>query len=56
MKKYSVDVVMSYWNTIEVEAESREEAEEIAFNAFDIEKATQGEGEVMCVRTEGETE
>lgn len=52
MKKYSVDVVMSYWQTIEVEAASQEEAEVAAYDAFDLEKATQGEGEVMYVRGE----
>ena len=55
MKKFSVDVVMSFWQTIEVEAESQAEAEATAFDAFDLSKATQGEGEIMYVRVEGET-
>lgn len=55
MSKFSVDVVMSYWQTIEVEADTQEQAEEMAFNQFDIAKASQGEGEVMYTRTQGET-
>jgi hypothetical protein len=52
MKKYSVDVVMSYWQTIEVEAASQEEAEATAYDAFDLEKANLAVGEVMNVRIE----
>jgi len=37
--KYKVSVVMSYWQTIEVEAESRDDARSIALDAFDISKA-----------------
>ena len=50
MKKYRVDVVMSFWQTIEVEAESKEDAANTAFYLFDATKPmTQGEGEVMHV-------
>lgn len=44
--KYEVQVVMSYWQTVEVEAESPADAENRALYEFDITKATQGEGEV----------
>jgi hypothetical protein len=57
MKKYRVQVVMSYWNTIEVEADSAAEAGDTAFDLFDEKCMTQGEGEVMYVEeitTEGE--
>ena len=50
MKKYRVDVVMSFWQTIEVEAENAEDAANIAYPLFDATKPmTQGEGEVMHV-------
>ena len=45
MKKYRVNVVYSYWNTFEVEADSREEAESTALDMFDETHMTQGEGE-----------
>lgn len=44
--KYEVRVVMSYWQTVEVEAETVADAENQALYAFDITKATQGDGEV----------
>jgi hypothetical protein len=44
--KYKVEVVMSYWQTIEVEAVSKDFAEVLALDAFDITKARRGEGEV----------
>ena len=46
MTKYAVTVGMTYWHTIEVEADSREEANATAFDLFDIEQAHQGEGEI----------
>lgn len=46
MTKYKVEVVMSYWQTIEVEAVSEDFAEVLALDSFDIHKARQGEGEV----------
>lgn len=56
MKKYRVEVVVSYWQTIEVDAQSREEAQATALDAFDIDKARQGEGEVYDTqRIEGES-
>jgi hypothetical protein len=44
--KYRVQVVMSYWQTVEVEADSLADAENKAFDEFDITKARIGEGEV----------
>ena len=57
MKKYQVDVVMSYWQTIEVEANNADEAGDTAFDLFDESLMGRGEGEVMAIRemTQGET-
>ena len=44
--KYRVQIVMSYWQTVEVEADSRADAENRALYEFDITKARIGEGEV----------
>ena len=49
MKTYKIAVVCSYWNEIIVEAENRDDAENKAFWAFDINKAYQGEREVHSV-------
>jgi hypothetical protein len=48
--KYRVEMVMSYWNTIEVDAENENEAKDLAFNLFDEKIMRQGEGEVMDVQ------
>ena len=54
--KYRVQVVMSYWQTIEVEAVSKDLAEVLALDAFDITKARIGDGEVYDTElVEGET-
>ena len=54
--KYRVQVVMSYWQTIEVEAVSKDFAEVLALDAFDITKARIGDGEVYDTElVEGET-
>lgn len=56
MSKYKVEVVMSYWQTVEVEAVSIEEAEATALDLFDIAQARQGEGEVFdTAMIEGES-
>ena len=39
MKKYKVHVEMTYWDSVEVEAETQEEAEKKAFESFDIIKS-----------------
>ena len=44
--KYRVQVVMSYWQTVEVEADSNADAGNKALDEFDITKARIGEGEV----------
>jgi hypothetical protein len=44
--KYKMEIVMSYWQTIVVEAESRADAEHRALYEFDITKARMGDGEV----------
>jgi hypothetical protein len=43
--KYRVQVVMSYWQTVVVEADSSADAANKAFDEFDITKARMGEGE-----------
>jgi hypothetical protein len=47
--KYKVQVVMSYWQTVEVEADSSADAASKAFDEFDITKARVGEGETYDV-------
>ena len=47
--KYRVQVVMSYWQTVEVEADSSADAASKAFDEFDIKKANVGEGETHAV-------
>ncbi len=44
--KYKMEIVMSYWQTIVIEAESRADAENRALYEFDITKARMGDGEV----------
>ena len=46
--KYRVSVVFSYIDTIEVEADNREDAKDIAWDLFDKERAVQGEGEILA--------
>lgn len=47
--KYKVEVVMSYWQTVEVEADSSADASNKAFEQFDITKARVGEGETYDI-------
>ena len=47
--KYRVQVVMSYWQTVEIEADSSADAASKAFDEFDITKARVGEGETYDV-------
>lgn len=54
MKKYQILVVMSYWNELTVEAETQDEADEKAFELFDLNKAWQGEGEIYSSEEWGE--
>jgi hypothetical protein len=54
--KYRVQVVMSYWQTVVVEADSSADAANKAFDEFDITKARMGEGEAYDTELiEGET-
>jgi hypothetical protein len=46
MNKYAVTVAMTYWQTIEVEAVSKDFAEVLALDLFDVTQARQGEGEI----------
>lgn len=56
MNKYKVEVVMSYWQTIEVDAVNEVEASATALDLFDIAQAREGEGDVYDVEIiEGET-
>jgi len=52
--KYAVTVAMTYWQTIEVEAVSKDFAEVLAFDLFDIDQAHQGEGEIYQTELIGE--
>lgn len=55
MTKFKVQVVMSYWQTIEVDAVDKVEAAATALDLFDVTQAREGEGEVYDVETiEGE--
>jgi hypothetical protein len=49
MPKYKVQVVRSYWNTIEIEADNLKEAGDTAFDMFDIRHATEGDAEVHSI-------
>ena len=54
MSKYTVQVVMSYVQIIEVEAGDMHDAEHRAFEQFDLSKANRGEGEAWIVGMEGD--
>jgi hypothetical protein len=47
--KYVITVAFSILQTIEVEANSREEAKQTAWDLFDQDKAVLGEGEIVHV-------
>ena len=46
MSMYRVEVAMTYWQTVEVEAVSKDFAAVLALDLFDIDQARQGEGGV----------
>jgi hypothetical protein len=52
--RYAVTVAFSILQTIEVDAGSREEAKQTAWDLFDQNQAVLGEGEIINI-TEGET-
>jgi hypothetical protein len=45
--KYRVAVVFSYIDTIEVEADNKEDAKDIAWELFDESRMVRGEGEIL---------
>ena len=49
MRKFKVEVVVSYWQTIELDAVDEVEAAATALDLFDIDQARQGEGETYDV-------
>ncbi len=49
MKIYTVQVVMSYLQTIDVEAADEIEAAATALDLFDVTQATEGDGEFVIV-------
>lgn len=51
-KKYKVTVAFSLVHTIDVCADSVEEAKQTAWSMFDTKKASLGEGEVISVEEE----
>ena len=55
MKKYTIEVSKTYTETIEVEANSIDEAKELAYDLFDIEEAWQSDDRVEYIREEGVT-
>ena len=58
MSKYKVQVAVTYFHTIEVDADSVEEAEATAFDLFDVDEAYPGDGEIRwttCGDDEGES-
>ena len=56
MSKYRVTVVASYWQTIEVEAVSKDYAEVLALDQFDLRLAGMGEAEAYSTEIiEGES-
>lgn len=59
MKTYRVEVAMTYWDTVYVEANSEAEAKATALDRFNESKMRQGEGEVtdvQLIKTLGELE
>jgi hypothetical protein len=50
MKTYRVEVAMTYWDTVYVEATSEAKAKATALDRFNESKMRQGEGEVTDVQ------
>ena len=50
MNKYRVEVAMTYWNTIYIEANNEAEAKATALDLFSESRMRQGEGEVTDVQ------
>lgn len=45
--KYRVTVVFSYFDVIDVEADNKEDAMDIAWDSFDEKRMVKGDGEVL---------
>jgi hypothetical protein len=45
--KYKVTVVFSYFDVIDVEADNKEDAMDIAWDLFDEKRMVKGDGEVL---------
>lgn len=52
--KYQVQVCMTYVDIVEVEAETQDSAERIAFDEFNLDRAQRGEGECWTIAIDGE--
>lgn len=50
MRKFSVTVVFSYIQTIEVTADNKEAAMDIAWESFDVRQSEKGEGAILEVQ------
>lgn len=57
MRKYTVQVAMTYIQVIDIEADDMHDAEQRAFEQFDLSKANQGEGDawILGITPTGET-
>jgi len=53
--KYTIEVSMTYTDVVEVEAETPESAEYMAFYEFNLDKATRSESQCYVLKTEGAT-
>ena len=53
--KYRVRVVMSYWDTVVLEAMNEDEAKDKALEAFNFSRVVQGDGEVHSIEQIEET-
>ena len=49
MRKYTVQVAMTYIQVIDIEADDMHDAEQRAFEKFDLSKANQGEGDAWIL-------
>ena len=55
--KYRVLTVMSYWQSVEIEADNPDDAANKAYEGFDVTKASRGDGETYKIELiEGNTE
>lgn len=52
--KYRVTVAFSLYQVFDIEADSKDEATQTAWDSFDQSKAVLGDGEIVRVEVEGE--